>query len=73
MTLVCVVDSETDGDTGPRGVRSGRCWSTPGGEWMAMGNNGVAADEPHCSEGHTCGGESYCSGIETRGLLRVPR
>lgn len=32
------------------------------GRVLSMGHNGVARGEPHCSEGHSCGGEFYSSG-----------
>lgn len=32
------------------------------GRVIAMGHNGVAMGEPHCIEGHSCGGEGFASG-----------
>lgn len=33
------------------------------GRILSMGHNGVAMGEPHCSEGHPCGGESHAHGV----------
>ena len=33
------------------------------GRVLAMGHNGVAMSEPHCSEGHPCGGEAFSHGV----------
>lgn len=34
------------------------------GRVLSAGHNGVAMGEPHCSEGHPCGGEDYRTGVE---------
>ena len=34
------------------------------GRVLSMGHNGVAVGEPHCSEGHFCGGETHAHGVE---------
>jgi dCMP deaminase len=33
------------------------------GRVLSMGHNGVAMGEPHCSEGHPCGGETHAHGV----------
>lgn len=33
------------------------------GRVLSLAHNGVAMSEPHCSEGHPCGGEGYQSGL----------
>jgi dCMP deaminase len=33
------------------------------GRVLSCGHNGVAMGEPHCSEGHPCGGESFEHGV----------